>query len=162
MCSSDLYTWSVASGQLPPGLALQTFSDPRDADDELAGTPTTAGTYSFTMKLSDYDGQRATQRFIVTIDPPLQISTTPLPAGTVGVPYSHDLVATGGAPPYSWFVVNSINELPPGLTLDSAAPDFNNVLTGTPTKAGAFSFPMQVQDSEDDWATGTVTVTINP
>jgi hypothetical protein len=42
------YTWSLASGQLPPGLALQNFGDPRDADNELGGTPTTADTYTFT------------------------------------------------------------------------------------------------------------------
>jgi hypothetical protein len=156
------YTWSVASGQLPPGLVLQTFSDPRDANDELTGTPTTAGTYTFTMRLTDYAGQQATQQFTLTIDPPLQISATPLPAGTVGVPYSHDLIAQGGAPPYSWFVVNNINELPPGLTLDTTAPDFNNVLAGTPTQAGTFSFPMEVQDSQDNTVSGTVTVTINP
>jgi hypothetical protein len=133
------YTWSLASGQLPPGLSMQTFSDPRDADDELAGTPTTAGTYTFTMLLSDYNGQRATQQFTLVIDPALQISTTPLPAGTIGVPYSHDLVVKGGAAPYSWSVVNTINELPPGLTLGTAAPGFNNVLTGTPTQAGTFN-----------------------
>ena len=63
------YTWSVASGKLPPGLALQTFSDPRDANDELAGTPTTAGTYTFTMRLTDYAGQQATQHFSATISP---------------------------------------------------------------------------------------------
>jgi hypothetical protein len=156
------YTWSVASGQLPPGLTLRTFSDPRDANDELAGTPSQAGTYAFTMRLTDYAGQQATQHFTLTIDPPLQISSTPLPTGTVGVPYSHDLIAQGGAPPYSWFVVTSINELPPGLTLGATPPDFNNVLTGTPTQAGTFSFPMQVQDSQDNWASGTVTVTIDP
>jgi large repetitive protein len=156
------YSWSVTAGKLPPGLALQTFSDPRNANDELAGTPTTAGTYTFTMGLSDHDGQQATQKFSLTIDPPLQISTTPLPAGTVGVKYSHDLPAQGGASPYSWSVVNTISELPPGLTLGTTAPDFNNVLTGTPTRAGTFSFPMQVQDSQDNTATGTVTVTINP
>lgn len=62
------YTWSLASGQLPPGLSLQTFSDPRDADDELTGTPTTAGTYTFTMRLTDYLGQQAIQQFTLTID----------------------------------------------------------------------------------------------
>src|SRR6516165_2288622 len=106
------FSWSVASGKLPPGLALQTFSDPRAANHELAGTPTTAGTYTFTMRLTDYQGDQATQQFTATIDPPLQIGS-PLPAGTVGVPYSHDLIAHGGAPPYSWSVVNNINELPP-------------------------------------------------
>jgi hypothetical protein len=63
------YIWSLASGQLPPGLALQTFSDPRDANDELAGTPTTAGTYTFTMRLTDYNGQLATQQFTATVNP---------------------------------------------------------------------------------------------
>ena len=62
------YTWSLASGQLPPGLTLRTFSDPRDADDELAGTPTKAGTYAFTMRLADYSGQQVTQQFTLVID----------------------------------------------------------------------------------------------
>ena len=155
------YVWSVASGQLPPGLHLQTFAGPRDANDELAGTPTTAGTYTFTMRLTDYSGAHVTQQFTATIDPPLQIAPT-LATGTVGVPYRHDLIAQGGAPPYSWSVVNNINELPPGLTLATTAPDYNNVLTGTPTQAGTFSFPMQVQDAQGTMVSGTVTVTINP
>jgi large repetitive protein len=157
------YTWSVASGSLPPGLALTSpYAALGDNNSQLSGTPTTAGTFTFTMRLSDYDGQQATQQFSLTVDPPLQISTTPLATGTVGVPYSHDLIAQGGAPPYSWSVVTNINELPPGLTLGTTAPNFNNVLTGTPTRAGTFSFPMQVQDSQDNTATGTVTITINP
>jgi hypothetical protein len=158
------YTWSLASGQFPPGMTLQTYSDPRDANDELAGTPTTAGTYTFTMRLADFDGKQATQKFTFIVVPPLQVANTTLPAGTVGVPYSHDLdlSAQGGNPPYSWFVVNNINELPPGLTLDTTAPDFNNVLAGTPTQAGTFSFPMQVQDSQDNTVNATLTITINP
>jgi hypothetical protein len=158
------YTWSLASGQFPPGMALRTFSDPRDANDELAGTPTSAGTYTFTMRLADFNGQQATQKFTFIIVPPLQITSTTLPAGTVGVPYSHDLdlIAQGGTPPYSWFVVTNINELPPGLTLDTTAPDFNNMLKGTPTQAGTFSFPMQVQDSQDNTVNATLTITINP
>jgi large repetitive protein len=156
------YTWSVASGSLPPGLALTSpYAASGDNNSQLSGTPTTAGTYTFTMKVSDYDGQQATQQFTLTVAPPLQISTTPLPAGTVGVPYSRDLPAQGGTPPYTWSVVTNIDELPPGLTLDTTAPNFNNVLTGTPTQAGTFTFPMQVQDAQDNTVTGTVTITIN-
>jgi hypothetical protein len=154
------YTWSVASGSLPPGLALTSpYAASGDNNSQLSGTPTTAGTYTFTMKVSDYDGQQATQQFTLTVAPPLQISTTPLPAGTVGVPYSRDLPAQGGTPPYTWSVVTNIDELPPGLTLDTTAPNFTNVLTGTPTQAGTFTFPMQVQDAQDNTVTGTVTIT---
>jgi Putative Ig domain len=56
------------AAELPPGLTLQTFAAPTDADNELAGTPTTAGTFAFTMRLSDFAGQQATQSFSLTID----------------------------------------------------------------------------------------------
>jgi hypothetical protein len=61
------YTWSVASGQLPPGLTLQTDPDPRDANNQLDGTPTAAGTFAFTMKVTDYDGHQSTQKFTLSI-----------------------------------------------------------------------------------------------
>jgi len=45
----------VAAGELPPGLTLQTpafeTDEPIDVGYQLAGTATTDGTYTFTMKL---------------------------------------------------------------------------------------------------------------
>ena len=61
------YAWTVIQGQLPAGMHLQTFSDPRDADNEMAGTPTTAGTYAWTMRVTDFYGHQATQSFSITI-----------------------------------------------------------------------------------------------
>ena len=58
---------SVVAGALPPGLTLRTFAEPTDANNELAGTPATAGTFRFTMRLTDFSGQQATQSFSLTI-----------------------------------------------------------------------------------------------
>ena len=40
------YSWAVVGGALPPGLTL-------DADGSLKGTPTTAGTFGFTVEVTD-------------------------------------------------------------------------------------------------------------
>ena len=63
------YSWSVVAGALPPGLTLQTFAAPTDAGNELAGTPSTAGSYTFTVRLTDYNGQQTTQQFTLNIEP---------------------------------------------------------------------------------------------
>lgn len=41
------YTWSVVAGTLPPGLAL-----PR-RENTISGTPTTAGMFTFTIRVTD-------------------------------------------------------------------------------------------------------------
>src|SRR5262245_18049891 len=66
---------------------------------------------------------------------PLSVTTTSLPNATVQSPYSQQLAATGGTPPYTWTLNPSSGSLPPGLTLAS-----NGTVSGTPTTAGAYNF----------------------
>lgn len=66
----------------------------------------------------------------LTIGMPLQITTTSLPMAMQGQPYSFQLAATGGMPPYQW----SGSGLPSGLTINSSG-----LISGTPSASGAFS-----------------------
>ena len=55
------YSWSLASGSLPPGL------NPLSVAGVLSGTPTTAGTYSITVQVADGDARTDTQTLSITI-----------------------------------------------------------------------------------------------
>ena len=55
------YTWSLRSGQLPPGLRLTT------SPGSVTGTPTTAGTFSFVVRVTDSRGAFAERTFSITI-----------------------------------------------------------------------------------------------
>lgn len=77
--------------------------------------------------------------------PPLVITTTSLPNGTVGSAYNQTLAATGGIGALSWALAAGSGPLPPGLNLSAAG-----VVSGTPTQAGTFNFTVRVTDSGID------------
>jgi hypothetical protein len=127
------YTWSVAGGTLPGGLAL-------DSAGNLTGTPTAAGSFRFTIQVTDAATSSVTGVFDVTIARSLAITPATLPDATLGTAYTQSLTATGGTAPYT-FTVDS-GSLPGGITLASTGN-----LTGTPTAAGQFSFTARATDS---------------
>jgi large repetitive protein len=146
---SPPYSWSVASGALPAGLSLAPGGT-------ISGTPGSAGPSSFTVRVTDSTSASATAALSLTINPPaLGITTSSLPAGTVGVAYSQALGASGGSPPYSWAVASGA--LPAGLSL---AP--GGTISGTPGTAGPSSFTVRVTDSASASATAALSLTINP
>lgn len=61
------YIWSFVSGVLPPGITLS-------SPGVLSGTPTTTGTFTFTVKVTDLGGKSASANFTVNV-------TTVLPGG---------------------------------------------------------------------------------
>ncbi len=81
---SPPFTWSIASGSLPPGLAL----DPAGA---INGTATTAGSYSFSVRVMDRTGASATRGYIATINGTVNIETNALADALIGAPYSQPL-----------------------------------------------------------------------
>ena len=129
------YNWSVIGGQLPNGLGLS------PANGTITGTPTSARTLTFTIQVKDSSGDTASASLSISITAAtLAISTTGLPGGTVTVPYSAQLNATGGIAPYTWALATGA--LPAGLTLSSSG-----AISGTPTTAGTSSFTVQVTDA---------------
>src|SRR5712692_9952830 len=150
------YSWSVVAGSLPPGLVLNASTG------TIAGTPSASGQYSFTVQVKDSAAQpqSATKAFSISIaapaPAPLQITTTSLLGGAVGVNYSATLVAANGVPPYTWSITGG--QLPPGLTLQAST----GQISGNPTQAGAFGFLVQAKDSSGQTASGNFSVNIAP
>jgi Putative Ig domain len=88
------YSWALASGTLPAGLALSSAGN-------LTGTPSQSGNFSFVARVSDSKGAQATQSYSLTVaanssgfDGPAQLplvyiesalADTPAPGSTIRV-----------------------------------------------------------------------------
>lgn len=133
------YTWSILSGSLPNGLNLISMGS-------IQGTPTTAGTFNFTIQVADSSSttEKASSPFAITIGSTgssLAITGSLTPNATLGKTYSSTDQASGGTAPYTWSI--SAGQLPPGLSLAATT----GTVSGKPTQAGKFSFSLKVVDS---------------
>jgi hypothetical protein len=153
------YTWVLfsigASGSpvaaLPAGLTLNASTG------VISGTPTTAGTSTFTVQATDANkvtGQATLSITIAATTTPLSITTTALPGGTTGAAYSQTIAATGGATPYTWSVPP--NTLPAGLTLNTST----GVISGTPSAAATSSFTVTVTDASKNTASQALSIAV--
>lgn len=142
------YTCAVTSGTLPPGLSL--------TSNTLVGTPSTAGSYNFTITCTDANGVSGQRTYSLTIDPGqvLDIGPASLPAGTTGTAYSQNVVATGGTGTGYVYTVDS-GSLPTGLSLSAGG-----AITGTPTAAGTYTFTVRAVDSAGNFQTKSYTITV--
>ena len=92
------FDWDLAPGSLP----LPDGLDMNSPNGYITGTPSTAGTFNFTLRVSDNTLATATLAVSLTIAPvsvPLQVTTTSLPNRALNTFFSQLLNATGGQSP---------------------------------------------------------------
>ena len=139
------YAFSVSSGALPPGLSLGTGG-------LLSGTPTSSGTFTFTIAVTDSSGDCGFVTYNLDIGCATVVLTPPtLPDTTVGASYCVTIAASGGTPPYVWSMTGAI----PGLTFNGGQ------LCGTPTQEGIYAFTVSATDSAGCVASLGYTVTVD-
>ncbi|MGH3159031.1 MAG: putative Ig domain-containing protein [Streptosporangiaceae bacterium] len=144
------YTWSVSAGSLPTGLKLARTTG------IISGTPTTAGTATFTVAVTDAESPpvTATAGETLTVAAGLAVTTTSLPGGTADQSYSATLSAAGGVAPYTWSI--SAGSLPAGLSLDPET----GTISGTPAGTGTAAFTAAVTDEGNPPVTATASLTL--
>ncbi len=143
------FSWTIASGSLPNGLSLSSTG-------VIRGTPTLAGSFSFTVSVTDAGGNTGSAILTIGIfgagTASLHITTTTLPNARIAVPYQQLVTASGGTPLYIWMPIGS---LPTNMSLSA-----DGVISGTPTQTGQFTINLQVTDALGQTTVGSLTLTI--
>lgn len=143
--------WAITAGSLPPGTqAIPVYGcafSLCQAGLSVEGTPTQAGTFSFTVRVTD-GVTTVSKQYKTTIGLFAITTPSPVPDATDYQPYSFTFQAEYGTGDYAWSLVSGT--LPPGMTLLSCVrlgicvP--SDTLSGTPTSRGTWTFSMKVDD----------------
>jgi len=143
------YSWAITAGALPAGLNLS-------AAGILSGTPTSAGSSNFTVRVTDSSSptQNASRAFTLSILAKLAITGSIKANATNGGAYSSTDQVSGGTPSYTWSV--SAGALPPGLTIGAVS----GTISGIPNQNGTYSFTLKVVDSSSPVQSATQADTI--
>ncbi len=138
-------TWSLDSGSLPPGITL-------GSNGIFGGTPTTNGTYEFTVRATDSatPPQTATASLSIVVAEPL-VFTSPAvwPDACQYRFYSFALQTAGGAPPVHFSGYYSTSPLWPEIR-EGMTPDrlwYDGVFSGIPTFTGTFTAKVSALDA---------------
>jgi hypothetical protein len=126
----------------------------------LSGTPTSAGTVTFTVTATDSNnGTGTTQPLSIAIVGGPAISPTSLPSGQVGSTYNQSLNGTGGSGGGYALSLATAPPPAPGVSFSGGA---SGTLSGIPTQSGTFNFSVQITDSAGGSATQNYALVINP
>lgn len=122
------YVWSVTSGSLPPGIALDT------ATGVVRGTPTEAGSTQFVVTAASLASTATATLTLRVLRAPTVASDSLRPSGVRGVAYADTLRLDGDSGQATWAITDGA--LPEGLTLDPAT----GRIAGTPTATSITRF----------------------
>jgi hypothetical protein len=146
------YTFTISSGALPTGLILNSVSG------AITGTPTTAGTFTFTITAVDAAGCAGSRLYTVTIAsvgcPAITLSPATLPPAMAQAAYSQTVTASGGTAPYTYTI--AAGALPSGLTLNPAT----GMISGVPLQGGIFNFTIRATDANGCIGANPYTLTV--
>lgn len=128
------YQWTVAAGTFPGGMRVASGG-------AVSGTPAAAGTFKFTLQVTDLAAKSAWIDVSMIVVPALTVK--PVKTGTIVIERGKSPGAfasqSGGNPPYAYTLKSGTP--PPGTTLSALA------LAGAPTATGSYSFSVTVTDS---------------
>ena len=144
--------WTLTAGSLPAGLSL-------GSGGTLSGTPTSAGSYTFTVRV-DGGGRSATKQLTLAVVPKLTASAPGDQTWEVGRPLEIPISAGGGSPGYSWAIAGAL----PAKTgfIGNQGNGSTSYLKGVPAEAGTFQLQLTVTDSAGASAQVAVTLTVAP
>ncbi|MGC5029427.1 putative Ig domain-containing protein, partial [Micromonospora sp. DT229] len=137
----------VSAGSLPPGMLV--------VGNSLGGSPTTAGSYTFTLRMTDAEGEFAEQTATIEVRAPeIDITSgTPRSPRYLGQTYAiHTVEASGGTAPYALSV--SAGSLPPGMLV------VGNSLGGSPTTAGTYRATLRMTDKNGFFGEQDITIVV--
>lgn len=146
------FLFTLFSGALPPGLTLSSGG-------ALSGTPTTIGTYNFTVRAAQtVGGGTPNDRAFRVVISQLHtfVTTSPLPVGALGSAYSATLATSGGNRPPRFLIEAGF--LPSGLFL---SPD-TGVISGIPTATGTFTIGVLAFDQDSTSILRSFQITVGP
>jgi hypothetical protein len=122
----------------------------------IGGGTTLTGPFSVAIKVTDSTSLSSSATFSLMVNrSPVSVSTSTLPNGAVGIPYSQTLTAAGGAPPYIWSISSGV--LPLGLSLNTAG-----AISGNPTASGSFSFTVKATDTNGASGASMLSLAVAP
>ncbi|MGD0731480.1 MAG: putative Ig domain-containing protein, partial [Terracidiphilus sp.] len=147
------YTYSATG--LPPGLTMSSSG-------VISGTPTSSGTYNYTVTITDTGGMQGSGRCshkgtlncTITVTPGVVASCVSINATQGYAITATTLTASGGSGSGYTFTATG---LPAGLSISSSG-----TISGTPTANGTFNYTVTITDSKGNKGTLNCSITVAP